>query len=457
MDQIVSEIKEWKIMAVDTELRVAEQRTIGSSILLIVQIGSHMGNVMIFRDYREIPQTVKDLLEDWTICKIQSNIIEDIYQLSLIGIRCTGFVDTQLIKAVFINGEISGPVGTDAQVFDSGFRPYPFVINEEKGFKCTFDVSLDKSLPEYEVLHASQDVRIPFVTLLIAAKRRAETRQEKNVLAVAHEILSLLRGKITPDELPSFPSANGSFLPAMSVADSTKTACVNTLEEVIKIRRALSSFIEPIWPNIEATPTVQELTKIPLKFWSNRELPNRDQCSNPNLIKAAGSRCTVCGCPDHNFQNCPSGAMLCTYPACQDRKNHSVLMCQELHFYCFKCRHRGHRKFMHQKFSPRELDNIFARNSHKGFVTSVPFLEMVEDQRKRVVTYHWLCSLYKESLPMSNPVAHRFGIIPILRLADDKWRPHVQNILEQKVQRRTELTRATQPKIVTKEKYTNVD
>ena len=67
--------------------------------------------------------------------------------------------------------------------------------------------------------------------------------------------------------------------------------------------------------------------------------------------------CSFCGSTSHHKSHCPRfinmcrhsapkrwRAALCSYPLCPDPTKHFVGACMELHGYCQRCGHRGHRR-----------------------------------------------------------------------------------------------------------------
>ena len=162
---------------------------------LTIIIADFEANVYIFRDFTQLPEEIRLLLDEFRITKVQSNIFKDVEELNKANIRVRGWADSQLIYRAFVNQEGS-KCGTDCQALNLGFESYPFWDKkakkwEEKG--CHFDYP---HLSIREILHATQDVRVPAACLLKAAILQAEATnmdKEDNVFPILMEAIDLVK------------------------------------------------------------------------------------------------------------------------------------------------------------------------------------------------------------------------------------------------------------------------
>jgi len=69
---------------------------------------------------------------------------------------------------------------------------------------------------------------------------------------------------------------------------------------------------------------------------------------------------------------------------------HAILMCEELHHFCTRCRKQGHHVEAHNFLGQRELIQMFQTDCQLGLLTCLPFLELIPEER------HWL--LYRQRL-----------------------------------------------------------
>ncbi len=175
------------------------QRTPRLSIL----IADFEANVYIFREFHQLPEAVKVILEEFRITKVQSNILKDVEELNKAEIRIRGWADSQLIYRAFVN-QSGSKCGTDAQAIDLGFEAYPYwdkTIKRWEDRGCHFDYP---HLTRREVLHATQDVRVPAACLLKAAILQAQATNmtdEENIFPVVMEAIDLVKSLDTHQRL----------------------------------------------------------------------------------------------------------------------------------------------------------------------------------------------------------------------------------------------------------------
>lgn len=169
--------REYRIIAADTEKKE-------NPVFLI--LCDFEGNVLLFHDARNIPQELKEVLEDVTITKLQSNVVEDKQVLKKAGIDMKGLADTQVITGSFVSPGATN-LGSKAQA--------QLLEVEVRGFNFR-TMHFDKTpLSDVCKLHAISDGRVPLMILFRAAQHRAESmkvplKPEENVFDLIVDVVN---------------------------------------------------------------------------------------------------------------------------------------------------------------------------------------------------------------------------------------------------------------------------
>ena len=448
LKKIIDRSLETGVLSVDGEGKIFRNLQAGKGkpnvekpLWLAIAIGDLDGDVYLFQSWKEIPNEVREILSNFCVTKIQSNIFADVVEFDRHGVELVGWADTQVIYRAFLQPEASQD-GTDAQARFLGLCSYPF--RQKNGKMCRFDLGF---LDTDSKLHSANDMRIPFAILLRSAIDRAEELKmspEENILPLCHEALDLVkslhlnmnekkriscqisenwRPRIEPDdEERVIPHSNG----------------LNRVGIVREMRAARADLFEPAFE--EGTkPSTEELTKVVREVWGNRCFPSRGMMNDhlwPTLNKKI---CWNCASDRHYISGCPLKLEKCTYwhyntggvPKARTemripsqsryprktnvQTEHSILMCEELHHFCTRCRMRGHHVEAHNFHGMGELAKLFLRNCHKGLVTCLPYAELLEDQRQKLLYHHWCWSLSCLRLPAAGLDAAKLGLQPVLR------------------------------------------
>ena len=207
------------------------------------------------------------------------------------------------------------------------------------------------------------------------------------------------------------------------------------------MRAARADLYEPAFAR-GTEPSTEELTKVVRTVWGDRTFPTRGMMNNHLWPTLKQKICWNCASDRHFIAGCPQRLQKCTYwhyntggvpkfraemrnpgQSNQPRKtdvqtDHSILMCEELHHFCTRCRMRGHHVEAHNYHGIGELAQLFLRNSHKGLVTCLPYAELLDDQREKLLYHHWTWSLSCLRLPAASLDAARLGIQPVRRSTD---------------------------------------
>lgn len=444
LNKIVKRARETGLMVADGEGKLfPKDPTIPKShktkkpLWLTVVIGDIDGDVYLFQSWKDVPEEVRKVLSDFRVTKLQSDITKDVVEFDRHGIELTGWADTQIIYRAFLNPNATQD-GTDAQAEFLGFEKFPYY--PKRGKPCRFDTD---SINVQSKLHSAQDIRVPFAILLRAAVDRAEKlgmELDCNVLPLCHEAIDLVKSlHLTPE---------GKKKIGKDIADNWRPVIRQDTEErviphwnglndvkiVHEMRTSRSDLFEPAFEQGKR-PSEEELTKVLRKHWIKRDLPTRNMMSNsiwPTLLRQ--SICWNCGSNQHNLRGCPERLDTCKYPhfntggkpkprpdpqnpgeMLPPRKSnvqgpHSILMCEELHHFCTRCRKRGHHVEGHNLHGQRELIQMFKKHCHKGLLTCLPFLELIPEERHRLLYHHWTWSLSSVKLPSAFPDAASLGL-----------------------------------------------
>jgi len=174
---LIENAYKYRILVVDTEQKV-------NPVFLIV--GDFEGNVVLFSDARNIPQELKDVLQDVSVFKLQSDMVEDKTILKEAGIDLLGLADSQVILGTFITpGETALGSGAQSKAVGAMVRPY-------HPFGMRFDVPNPNRL---SLLHAVSDGRVPLLIAFKAAEMRAAAmtvpiKSDENVFDLIIDVLN---------------------------------------------------------------------------------------------------------------------------------------------------------------------------------------------------------------------------------------------------------------------------
>ena len=175
LKKIINRSLETGILAVDGEGKIfknipakKQKQKEEKPLWLAVAIGDIDGDVYLFQSWKEIPNEVREILSNFCVTKIQSNIFADVAEFDRHGVELVGWADTQVIYHAFLQPGANQD-GTDAQARFLGFAEYPY--RQKSGKMCRFDLDF---LSTDSKLHSVNDMQVPFAILLRSAINRAE-------------------------------------------------------------------------------------------------------------------------------------------------------------------------------------------------------------------------------------------------------------------------------------------
>lgn len=389
--QFISEVTAVKFMSFDTEGSGKLPRKSGKNDRLFVALSCPKSAVvLLFHDADNIPQSLRLILLDFTIAKIQSGIGGDVDLMKQAGIDVRGVVDSGTLYMLVKPGPIDAGFGAGHQIdaiwpAKNCHQPYDY-----RAFGPAFN---KQKLTTRTVRHVVQDVMTPFATLFKAAILQAEHLkygENEDVMPLINEALELCYSKEPKDvrACSTSSSPHWYWLPATDGSEFR----LNSRADITLIRRARGDLIEPFNNDI----TMESRKASARDIWSCRSIPGaRDKnfkCQN--LWLTMSKICQNCG-GDHGILNCPTPFTPCSVPHYPKLNHppHSTLMCPQIHAYCGLCKLRGHTEHEHGnrlEKSPRELREDFKKYCHLGLYTSLPFLY---EHNGPIKSHHWKATL----------------------------------------------------------------
>jgi hypothetical protein len=154
--EFVANVHKYRLFSVDTENKEHP---------IMLQLGDLEGNVLVFGDARQIPASLKALIEDVRYPMVQSAIVEDLEMLEKADITAKGWLDSQVVMALI---EPENPKkGTDGQSQMLKIDVRKFDWREMRDLKTALRPC------EHSMLHAIHDVRVPLLTTFKAAEKNA--------------------------------------------------------------------------------------------------------------------------------------------------------------------------------------------------------------------------------------------------------------------------------------------
>ena len=433
LQKLVKEIEEAGVYSLDTENRNLAD--------LFVQIGSLEGTVIVCH-WTDLPKEILKIIDDPDITMTQNDIIQDVNMLKKAGIIVKNrLLEAQIVWMLYIRpfkAPNSTRSGCQIQCETLGFKntPYNYLTMKFRSNR----------LNDEEFKHTIGDVHVPLANLILAVHLRQEHSDNPehfhSYMPLILEICDLncnriLRG--TSDKDKAFfkvSELEQVFLPKSQtnpdVGVSSRISSIQTVSNRLKQSKYLERLSLP--DNRYATQTVN-------KHWGTDAegnfitLPKSKEC---NLGIRFIARCLCCGDKNHSFETqeedktqrkiiCSKRFEACRYPLCleanvqfnkeghlQTFDKHSILMCPTLHKVCGHCKLRGHWPLAHEKYSVRELQNIFLTHCSKGLLTCLPYLKLI-GRSNDLKPYHYKLNLYSSGDGMANKIQCILGLEAVRR------------------------------------------
>jgi len=405
----VQNVRRFRILVLDTEGPDGLVDQYGKPRLFII-LGDFDGNVLMFASIHDVPDVIIELLNDWTIIKLQSNVVVDIDKIAEITenkIRVRGWVDSPVIYRAFMYPSVGqnegGGAKCQARAIGQAVEHRAYV-HAGKG-KTNF---APRKPNDTALLHAIMDGRLSLATVFEAVLRRAvhlHYHETDDVFPLIWEALSLARGVGQEDFKVLDQDENRNWI-AGSHNISAGCDRLNSARGIAKFRQAEGEFVCETRKQIDRA-TRHELA---LKLYGNAPLPGGKVYRQKSVAKMLEAYCANCGEKDHKIAVCPEPKSECKYEhgCAGDKGPHSTLMCPVLHNECPGCFTRGHVGAEHEVGSRMtfQLRDDFLHSQHLGKFTCAPLIADKAGQKERVHTAHWI--LGSTTMPLNKCAADAY-------------------------------------------------
>ena len=411
---IIRSAKHWRILIPDTEGCFLLPKIKGIGKRLVVSIGCFEGNTVIFEDADQIPESIRELLADVSIIKVQSGIMADIKHLEKAGIIVRGWADSGVIFAGFIQEKCTSP-GAHNQLEYFGLKEWTLKDikyrepHNLKGYRKS-------PITEEARMHSLQDSRLPVYVICKAVALRASVLvldEEEDAFPWIELVLDLTR---TVSWQNSFGrqqqyTIEENWLGPQREAQGGNQLGLNDRKLVVNIREGLTDQVRLI----NEIGTADEELATAYEYWTEQELPKSNDRHKVDELLA--QRCARCRQPTHQNQDekrkCQktfgNAVKLCKYPICEfytesNKPKHQMDFCPILQNVCEECGLRGHGAQAHAEFDMALLRKHFLDYAAFGYLTSIPYLSLVKNSvEKKLMSYHFYYGHYDSSLD-GNPI-----------------------------------------------------
>ena len=259
------EVRECGFMSFDTEgggNLPSMDKTKEDRRVFIAMSSPKTGRVLLFHCLNDVPRILLNLLSDYAVAKIQSNIAADVKILDDIGYDVRGLVDSGVLYTFIVPGTVEDGFGAKRQnqVLWPGsthFVPYEF---------WTFNTAYQRQkLTERARRHVIQDVILPYAILFEATCRPVlqDGKSQADILPYANELLELAYTREPTFVRAKEPkeSARDYWLPPVTGNEYD----LNSKSDCSLVRRARAAYVE----NFDG-PTLQDRKKSAEAIWRSR-------------------------------------------------------------------------------------------------------------------------------------------------------------------------------------------
>jgi hypothetical protein len=388
VQRLVKEVKATKFMSFDTEGKgLADPRTGLKNRIFVAYSSPKSATVLLFHCAKDTPTSIRDLLQDFTVAKLQSAVAGDVLLLKGVGVDVRGVVDSGCLFLMLQPMPASKKFGAGGQInyiFKQGHQPYHF-------FKFNKEFESMK-LSTKAIQHVLQDVLTPYATLFQVTVEEAERHglhEDDDVAPIMNQALEICYSKSPLDtRAKTLREKQDYWFPSITESEFD----LNSGDRCQMIRRARCTLVEGhIFPRTETT--LEEKIKAATDIWSRFDLPSQKHFKGSNYWMEMSKLCQNCGSKYHKMDKCPLEFTICHFKHNKlVHPPHSILLCPDLHSYCSECKYRGHLKAEHLgsglQVSPWKSRQNFMNFAHMGLFTSIPYLHRF----KPVRDFHWVAS-----------------------------------------------------------------
>ena len=334
------------------------------------------GVMLKFSDIPLIPSPLQNILSDVAYAKISSTPDTDCQLLQKFSIRLRGWIHSGAVFRALVRNESRFDIQTQAKYLEFS------------------------GLMDHQTNSSHDFAWVPIAITLASAINFALKRSYPSthqMFPVIWEAIELVRLRV-PEDLENIsrdPIKN--WMAGMDFPEEIKHRNVNDAASMQGHRKMSADFVEIFDPAYNP----KEAAMWPFQFFVD---PNRNRIRLPfarslkesKLHLLLESICKNCGVHRHTAQTCPDlkGQLpVCNYPHdnVSDLPPHSIHFCPILHHFCDICPGTGHHNSVHLRkdYTMRELRERFFQHAHLGYLTSLPFLNLIPMAQSRISTCHF--------------------------------------------------------------------
>jgi len=380
--------------------------------LVTVVIANLSGTVLCFLDAWQMPEELRNILQDVSIVKIGSGLGREGEELDRVGIKLRGWAESGALYRAFLKKEVR--TGLKAQCgFLNDFEPSRglfkyYEYNWKWGSRLRTGNPAD--IPWGSYSHLSMNVRVPLAVACAVALKFVQDRQlseEVLVFPIMWEAIDLVRAKSAEDLEDVSPDPQQNWIANVPEGtDLSRHRRLNNCREMTFIRRAQADFVEVLEGFYN--PSVKSANAYTMYLDPQGEgltLPPRQVGVSGRFRDFFERCCSCCGSQAHKIIDCPRVAagetVVCNYDhdGLTELSPHSTRMCPILHQYCSSCFMRGHHPNAHaqRRFTQRELRARFLMGQPEGLLTSILLLSTRPQGLASSISANWRFGLLAQS------------------------------------------------------------
>ena len=387
---------------------------------VMLSVGTLTGQVLFFNDISIINPRILHFIKSPTYVKIGSGLDLVFEELKRVDIPVKNWVETGAMRlALYPPTWTPLPPSSTRFTPKVGAMPFDIGIQIEDLLKAGFlkepysrtlfneDWLQDPKFTEHGQIprdalpHLLENTRIPCAEAILIAAHFAIQRQysiSEPIFPILFEAFSLCHARDPKDFQrtldPWRPEVNYWMALLPTGTRLQQAALPASCNETTMYRKAMADFVEPVYPNFKPTDIAEVVYQ---HFFGPNpiEFPTHEELRGNHLYKVLLNRCKSCAQKGHSAKDCPINKNpTCNYEhdgeICEP---HSILCCPILHGYCNRCFHTGHHERVHYDSkhlkTQREVRQRFFRFMAHGAFTSMPYLMLHPEGRKKVAFYHW--------------------------------------------------------------------
>ena len=393
--------------------------------LVTVAVANLSGTILFFLDGLKMPEKLQIMLTDVSIYKLGSGLQREGEELAQINIKLRGWAESGALYRAFLKKETRFGIKAQTEYLNSlsGTRG----LFEYFPYKHWWGKHLEKGEPGYIPWecypHLSMNVRVPIAIACAVVIKFAEDRNlpgETFAFPILWEGLDLVRAKSAAQLENISSDLRGNWIAALPEGDQDSRAQrLENCREMTFTRRAHADFVEVLAgfdsPDLKSAEAYRMYLDSPGEGFL---LPKTEVGRGGRGRQFIEQRCSFCGSHKHQTDKCVrvrAGMELrCDYEhdGLTDLKPHTIRTCPVLHGHCNICFQRGHHPRAHQnkEFTQRQLRERFLRGQPCGLLTSILYLAVRPEGRKKINSALWRFGLMAGSFRKDAVSRHHLKI-----------------------------------------------